>query len=524
MSASVIVSEAISPSPRGLQYPKTPASRRRITPSAETSYSKKTLLLTTPSKRATIVNQGKDLSIKPFYGPKQRFPQGVANVKHQYTQGHPLPGGQHDDEKPWHSRHVLVPYNLRDPSVNIFKGELCSLLYHIFPETDNVTEARFRGYLVFQVKNLPSTPWPVTVGGLPITVSEVRLNGKGCALMFPRERQARPSKSIPPDGFDATKLSDKSLRQLAFRVNDYFKRNLPGVRIIELIFTCERTFFIVVNDYVDIKAKEWPGSIAKYPVSYLHDKNLNRPAWFDQPAKRETEPQPLLGIVDDTAYDVVRPGVMIHSTNPIGHSHPGILSSTAGALVKNAAGNTFITAASHAIGASETVWQPGRPSQVIGKAVAEISSTDVYLIELKENVAVSAQTFEDSEGTIPLFTRLATSDDEPGFTFCYLNSPYTGRVDASIVMKSVRIEVEETPHPTEERLRYVVYDWLYEGQEEDNGGKAELPGGVCGSATWDDDGVIRGFYSFSIKEGKWKGFSACVSASEVVEAGYTLVT
>ncbi|KAI1399027.1 hypothetical protein F4819DRAFT_436789 [Hypoxylon fuscum] len=420
----------------------------------------------------------------------------------------------------WHNRHVLMPYNLRDQSNNITEGELCSLLHNIFPSTENVTQPCFRGYLIFQVKQLPSAPWPLTVGGLPITVSETR-SGRGRALMFPRAMPGRLSISILQRGFDATNMSDKSLRQLAHDVNTYFQLNLPNVHIIELMFTCERTFFLVINDHVELKTGGWPEKIANYPVAYLHDKDLNRPTWIDQPARQEIVPQPSVGIVDDTAYDVLRPGVMISSSIITGHSHPATLSSTAGVLVKNPAGDSFMTAASHAIGNSEKVWQSRRPAETIGKAAVEIPLTDICLVELEKSISFSTQTFEASDGIVPQFTRLATSGDEFGFSKCYLNSPYTGLLDSVIIAKSIKIQAEGTPNPTEERLRYVVYDWLYHGQEEGNI-RAELPGGMCGSVIWNDEGVIQGFYQFSIKEGPWKGFSACVSASEVVESGYAL--
>lgn len=61
------------------------------------------------------------------------------------------------------------------------------------------------------------------------------------------------------------------------------------------------------------------------------------------------------------------------------------------------------------------------------------------------------------------------------------------------------------------------------GRTEGNDDRVRPPNGTCGSAVWDDNGVVRGFYHYYIDEGAWKGFSASVSASEVVEAGYTLV-
>ncbi|KAI1214223.1 uncharacterized protein F4807DRAFT_468153 [Annulohypoxylon truncatum] len=498
------------------------ARKRKITPSAEQSLSKTTLVLATPSKGPSNISQSSTLFIQPFYGPKQMYPSGIATILNHYTHNHTPPAEKHENEELWHNRHVLIPYNLQEQSNNIITdGELCSLLHSIFPGTENVTEPCFRGYLIFQVKQLPSAPWPLTVGGLPITVSETR-SGRGRALMFPRAMPGRLSISILQSGFDGTNMSDGGLRQLARDVNTYFQLNLPAVHIIELMFTCQHTFFIVIDDHAELKTGEWPGKIANYPVAYLHDKDLNRPAWIDKPDRRETEPHPSMEIADDTAYDVLRPGVMISSSIITGASHPATLSSTAGVLVKNTTGDSFMTAAFHAVGDSERVWQSRRPAETIGKVAVEIPFTGICLVKLERSISFSNQTFEINEGIVPQFTRLATSGDEFSFSTCYLNSPYTGLLDSVIIAKSIKIQAERTPHSIEERLRYVAYDWLYHGQEEGNI-KAKLPDGMCGSVIWNDEGVIQGFYQFSIKEGSWKGFSACVSASEVVESGYTLV-
>ncbi|KAI1372075.1 hypothetical protein F4677DRAFT_463552 [Hypoxylon crocopeplum] len=519
MSFSAAIVRAVSP--RDTHRPTTPACKRKILPSAEESSSKKALLIT-PSKMPKNISQSGELSVQPFHAPQQRFPRGIAHIVHQYPRNNPLPVERDKNGgAPWHNRHVLVPYNLRDPSVNIYEAEIRPLLYNIFPGTKSVTQARFRGYLVFQVTDLPSAPWPITVGGLPITISEARKSGKGRALIFPRQRSGRPSISILHGGFNANRLSDKSLRKLALNVNTYFKQNFPAVHILELLFTCERTFYVIVGDHVELNTMNWPARIASYPVGYLHNKDLNRPDLMYRPANREIEPQPLRGIVDDTDYDILRPGVMISNSTDTGYTHPA---STAGVLVKNPAGNIFMTAASHAIGVTETACRPRRPTETIGKAVAEISFTDVCLIKLDRGIQFSTQTFKESDGICPQFTRLVTSDDKFGFSTCYLNSLYTGLMDANIIMKSVKIQAEGTSNSTEERLRYVAYEWLYHGQEESSNGGVELPDGVSGSSIWNDDGIIRGFYQFFIREGQWKGFSACVSASEAVEAGYTLAT
>ncbi|RYO96512.1 hypothetical protein DL764_007458 [Monosporascus ibericus] len=385
----------------------------------------------------------------------------------------------------------------------------------------NVAEARYRSHLLFQVKELPSSPWPLTIGGVPITILDEQ--GRGRPLMFPRQNLGNLTISICRDGYgDVRVLSDTVLRKLAVAVNAEFQKNLPSVRIIELMFTCERTFYVVVDDHIKIGAirGSLPGRISNCPVGYLNNKELHRPLWADLPARPQVEPQPKIDIIDNTAYDILRPGVMICSKLLKEHSHPAVFSTTSGVLVQNSEGGSFMTGASHGIGDLGTVWQANRSDKVIGKAVVEISFTDISLLELSKDVMFANTTFENSSGATPNWSRLVNSDDMLNWSICYLNSPYTGNMEGVIVMKSVKLEA--STHPTQDKLQYVAYNWSFMGQQEGNDGKAQPPDGTCGSVIWDDGGVILGFYHYSIAEGPWAGFSPSVSASEVVEAGYTL--
>ncbi|RYP62873.1 hypothetical protein DL769_007132 [Monosporascus sp. CRB-8-3] len=518
MSTPSVIGMAVSPV---VAQPSTPPNKRRTSPSAEVSSSKQTLVLTSPSRRPPNVSLGVEFSLQPFFPPRQLFPRGVAKVAHQYTHAHPSAESREEKRAIWQNRHVLLPFNLRDSNLAISGSDVHRLLHNIFPGTTNVTEGRYRSHLLFQVKELPSSPWPLTIGGVPITIIDE--SGRGRPLMFPWQNLGNLNISICRASYgDVRVLSDTVLRKLAADVNAEFQKNLPSVRIIELMFTCERTFYVVVDDHIQIGAirGSLPGRIANCPVGYLNNNELHRPLWADLPAKRQVEPQPKMGIIDSTAYDILRPGVMICSKLLKENSHPAVFSTTSGVLVQNAAGDNFMTGASHGIGDQGTVWQANRSDKIIGKAVAEISFTDVSLLELGKDVRFVNATFENSSGVTPNWSRLVNSDDILDWPICYLNSPYTGNMEGIIVMKSVKLEA--STHPTQDKLRYVVYNWSFMGQQEDNDGRAQPPDGTCGSVIWDDDGVILGFYHYYIAEGRWAGFSPSVSASEVVEAGYTL--
>lgn len=411
-------------------------------------------------------------------------------------------------------KHVLLPFDLRDLKTDISRGEVCSLLYTVFPGTTNVTEARHRSHLLFQVKELPSSPWPLTVGNVPITILAEMSQGR--ALIFPRQNLGNMSISICRQN-TIDRISDRALRELAASVQADFKNRLPTIRVVEILFTRERTFYIVLDNNININEikADLPGRIANCPVGYIHDRDLRQPAWT-------AELQSGKGVFDDTAYNVLRPGVMICRKISAEHKLSAVSSTTSGILVKNSAGHCFMTMASHGIRDDTQIWQATRRDKAIGKVVVDIPFTNISLVELGDDIKFENETFESGGGgVIPKSTRLATSEDNIDWPLCYLNSPYTGNMEGSVVMKSVKLEAVSTLS-VENRSRLVVYNWSYMGQVEGNEDKACLPNGTTGSVVWNDDGVVLGFYHHYIKEGQWSGFASLVSASEVVEAGYDL--
>lgn len=277
--------------------------------------------------------------------------------------------------------------------------------------------------------------------------------------MFPRQELGNLAISICNQGYSVDSLSDKTFREFALQVRSKFERDLPEIHLVELMFTSERTIYIVLEDHINLSSvrTRLPGKIALCIVGYLNNRKLHRPLWADVPAKRQVEPQPTGGVVDDTAYDILRPGVSIYSKILQKQGHSVSFSSTSGVLVENRQGDCFMTGASHGIGDDGSVWQGNQPDRYIGKAVSAISSTDISLVKLRDNITFVNQTFENCSGEAPTFCHLATSEDRFAFDTCLLNSPFTGSMEASIVAKSVKFET--FTHPTQDELRYVVYNW-----------------------------------------------------------------
>lgn len=517
--ASPVVAVAVSPIRSARS---TPARRRQITPPAEASSSKYSLILTSPRRKPRNLFLGGSLETQPYFAPRLLFPAGAATVQaienlHAHPHGAPIP---HQDT----GRHVLLSFDLRDRTISLDHEDVRPMLYNVFPGTRNVAEGRRRSFLIFQVENPPEKPWPLTVGGVPVTITD-GMDGRG--PLFPRQRLV-PSKIQICSQFSEQNLSSGIvLRTLAREVNAFFQQNLPGVRLLELMYTKDEALYAILANEVSLNTirQQLPARIANRMVGYMRDEELMRSQWADLPAKRLINPRPTEAIIDDTPYDVLRPGVIICSHTFKDNAHPAWFSTTSGVQVENSVGNRFMTAASHGVGVNECVWQIASQGEnkLLGRAVQEISFTDVSLVDLEQGVTFSNETFENEAGEVPQFTRLFGEDttrDTVVEGVCYLNSPYTGNMDGVAVMNSVKLE--RSSHPTEDALRYVLYNWTYMGQEEGNPDKERPPDGTCGSVIWDDDGVLLGFYRYYIAKGPFAGFAAAVNASEVVNAGYRL--
>jgi len=223
-------------------------------------------------------------------------------------------------------------------------------------------------------------------------------------------------------------------------------------------------------------------------------------------------------VFDDTFYKLSRPGVMIGTEAPTTHRPPDKCFTTSGVLVKDRAGNFFITVASHDVG--HYITHPRNGNRIVGTLIATIRGPEIGLVRL-HNVLYTNTTFESPEGIVPKFTRLGSSSDRLTFEPVCLNSPFTGHLEGNVVMHSVKITV---PPGSTSSPRYVLYQWQWMGQgpwiPPQSTGCHE---GVNGSAIWNDGGVVVGLYQYVITQGFFAGLSVAVHASHLADAGFTLV-
>ncbi|KAM0494381.1 hypothetical protein ACHAQF_004669 [Verticillium nonalfalfae] len=356
--------------------------------------------------------------------------------------------------------------------------------------------------------------------------------GNGKDVMFPKTTTGNMSIRICED-IDARFMSFKTqaFRSLADTATRAILTCVPELAVIEFILDAERKFHVVLEDSVDVKSiwARLPGRIAKCWTMYLFEKDLCRPDMRDRKALRQKMPNAEQSIVDDTAYDVLRPGVLISIFAFDDASRRDFYSTSSGVLVKNGADDKFMTGASHGIAETETVHQTlsSGDQRVVGRAVAELSFTDISLIQLQPQVEFVNEAFEQEGEPVPPFTTLLgedMNDEIDMMQSVFFNSPQTGAMEGLVMAKGWKIHNRgsEKTHPREAELEYVVYDWVYLGQNESPPNVSIIPDGSRGSAIWDDLGRIIGFFHYHLTVGSFKGFYTSVSADEVVKAGYRL--
>jgi hypothetical protein len=180
------------------------------------------------------------------------------------------------------------------------------------------------------------------------------------------------------------------------------------------------------------------------------------------------------------------------------------MSTTSGVLLQNLIGDKFVTAASDAISNTGEIYQQYTPNEFteIGKAVDEISFTDVAIVQLSDGVTFENETFETEDGGAPTFTRLfGESEDVFQFSQVYLNSPFTGYGDGVGAATSIKIENTPSVHPEEDGLRFIAYEWFFTGQVEGEGPGIRPPDGPVDLLSGMTMALLEDFFGIKLLEG-----------------------
>ncbi|KAM0429745.1 hypothetical protein ACHAPT_006351 [Fusarium lateritium] len=406
------------------------------------------------------------------------------------------------------ARHITLPFDLRRDPTAMSNDENRELLSMIFPDTTGVGGDGF--FLYIYVSRMPPKPWPKTIAGLPLILAP---SPGPEHSPIPTGRLVRGR-----NGEIAEQMNGRDMEPwtpLFEAVRDHFIA--LDISITQVIYW--GNFLTIVLEHRDTDMTKLPWRAARISCQYLYDDEMGTPRWPQ--ARRQTDPTP--GHPDQNQYTTLQPGLRITSGYLPGR--PGMFqATTTGVLVKDTVGNEFMTVAAHGFtgecgaGINHALPTGGRR---IGQLIYEVSHTDIALVKLEPHEKFANVSFESEYIAEPLHLKqLIKVDKLKQGDLVFLDSPDTGCLEGTLQGRAYQRVPTDDPNVPQQRWAFVT--WFYMGQ--DSG--INLPPGMCGSAIWNEDGDVVGFFRYAPAGGGtgiMKDWCAATAADELINRGFSLV-
>lgn len=516
-----MASEMIVVSPAAKE-PLQSARSRSITPQSERITSKQIAFVSGLGSFPTV--SPSRVSSHLFTPSRQLFPSGEAFIGLLFRNTISLlhhvnividerltlcPGHAHPEIPPWRHRisnkpfprHIIFDFDLRTDAV--FE-EKSFIFYDIIPSTMSVM---FDGwFLIFHLASLPPKPWPKRIAGLSCYFTTT-------------EGDLGPSPPINRPNFTHIRLlpnlnlsDDESKAEELFQLTKTHFINI-GVAITEIQYWGRFIVIVIESRHTDMS--HLPQSIARCNCFYLYDDEMGRP--LNRSALRQLDPAP--GYPDNSKYDTLRPGVMLSSGK---HPTEGWeLFTSSGVQVQDRNGYRYMTCAAHRFPYDGRVFHPNSSGQKIGTLITEITHTDIALVQLDKQIAFTNEVFQNTVTPGPpiQLQRFNTEEvirDKPGDEI-YINSPFTGYIEGTRgILSTCRVPSDDLREPEQ---WWIQTRWDYMGQGSSN----SLADGICGSAIWNNEGNVLGFFRYAPKSGHFLDWCMSISSHELVKRGFSIV-
>lgn len=496
--------------------------KRKITPSPESAQSHKLTILS-PRR---LLPGGPTLQVdssSPFYSSRRLFPTGQGDVGEcchslgrlgsaltdfssaerratlRAPHGHPEP-------PPWRvkshvppSRQVLLPFDLQTDPHQFRIAANRELLWEVFPNT--VRLGFERKILMYQLLSLPPHPWPQRIAGVPCYLTTMPGD------LGPLPPIDRPGGSRIRLDHDHDLGDDRTRARQVF---DLIKSFFTEIRtsITELQYWDRVVVIVLEHDGVDLSTV--PKSVSRLPCYYVFESEMHRPR--NLAAFRSLDPSS--DGPDSGSYEVLRPGVMLGS----GRVEDGKMLTSSGVLVRDRMGNKYMTVASHGFPEGSRVYHPHGGGREVGEPIMEITHTDVALVKLTTEAFVN-EVFQNTiiPGPPVRLEEFVRSGDITTGENVFLDSPFTGYVEGIVgPIGELRIPGDD---PHEPKQRWIKCRMDYFGQDS----RQQLPDGVCGSAIWNKNGQVAGFFRYAPKDGHFLDYAYSLAADELMDRGYSVV-
>ncbi|KIY01857.1 uncharacterized protein Z520_01995 [Fonsecaea multimorphosa CBS 102226] len=407
-----------------------------------------------------------------------------------------------DPQKPPPTRHVILPFDLRNDANALYDPEKRDAIRSIFPGTIGIGSDGW--FLYLQVHTLPPKPWPLTVAGLPLYLHQIP--GQN-----PMPRALPVSRKNGSIAEDQNGRDMQDWEPLFHIIKSHFEE--LRVPITEVMYLGNVVF--IVLKYRDTNYNKLPFHAANISCSYLFEDEMGRPS--APHVRRLSDRAP--GDLDMNQYDTLQPGLRVASSYLL-DKPDAFLATTTGVLLKDRVGNEFMTVAAHGFPSEcgtrvfHAFPSTGRD---VGELVMEVSHTDIALVKLRDTETFSNVMFHDELIEQPTqLNKFISAKKYRRSDSVYLRSPNTGFIEGRFSWSSFQAVPGDDYSSKQE---WIFTTWSYLGQDS----AIKLHGGMCGSTIWDEAGNVLGFFRYAPEEGVMKDWCAATAADELINQGYTLV-
>lgn len=339
-------------------------------------------------------------------------------------------------------------------------------------------------FLIVTVNSLPQEPWPAICAGLPVYLTCKDFD-------IPWELGTAGNQRV--HGLQHLNGTSHPSRALYLAVIQYFEEH--EISIQQLVWIT-RSWRVTLTQAA---TETLPGKLCQVPVFYIFkDSDVLPRASIGR--KKDAEQT-----VDDSVYyPHLRPGVMIVSES---------FTTTSGVTVTNAAGDKFVSVASHGFPAGEeNIYHPQHTDFVIGTVENRIAETDIALARLSPGVNYENSTFANvSEPTGIQLKGFKDPFTIPQFSTLSMDTPFTGMRNPLFLT----VSVQRIPNDSSKEHIWTSQTWNWLGQSH------PPKDGCCGAALSDEDGYVIGLFRLVLAENEGIGIGA--AAEELVNRGYTLL-
>ena len=348
-------------------------------------------------------------------------------------------------------------------------------------------------FLILACRKLPAKPWPVTVAGMPLY-----LTTDGEASPMDCGRTGRGPKQFVEATIERWQTPNLDTFKKVFRLLDSLNAKIHCLQWIGWCFLA-----LGASEPYDDWRTRLPWVINNIRIGYIfgeqtvHEKALRRKL----PAGR---------VPDDEAYADLRPGVMVTSKML---SHDTDLMTTSGVCLQSASGKKYITVAKHGFpgGVGDQVLHPNRDGRVIAEVSKVFGKTDIALAELA-NIHYSRETFSAPDALVSAFRSLLDTTQLRVGDFIYMDTPYNGRCEGTLI----NVEVLRNPsnEPADD-TEYVIGVFGFFGNGADT-----LFDGCCGGVIWNSDYDVLGQFRF--QQAGAGNLCYCPTFETLRDLGYTI--